>query len=362
VTSASPGVPTAAAVSPDSGLHWSEPGAWPVAEGIHRVPLPLPMDGLRAVNVYLVETDTGITMIDGGWAIDAARVQLKSALAQLGYGLRDIGEFLVTHVHRDHYTLAAMLGAEYGAPVSLGAGERPALDAIDESGSFPSDAFADALASAGAHALAAGWTAGHSGVSDPTGWRYPDRWLEGDLEISVGDRTLDAVHTPGHTPGHYVFADRAAGLLFTGDHVLPTITPSIGFTVPVPVDPLGDFMAALVKVRSLPNLRVLPAHGPVVDSSHARVDELLAFHEHRLDLILAELSAQATTAFTVAGRLLWTRHGRALDELDEFNRGMAVLETRAHLDLLVARGRASAHVTGDEGALGYVVAAVHDVG
>ena len=72
-----------------------------------------------------------------------------------------------------------------------------------------------------------------------------------------------------------MFAERAAGLLFAGDHVLPTITPSIGFTVPPVPDPLGDFMASLTKVRSLPDLTVLPAHGPVAPSSHARVDELL---------------------------------------------------------------------------------------
>ena len=100
-------------------------------------------------------------------------------------------------------------------------------------------------------------------------WMFPDTWLEGDHEIAVGARTIDAVHTPGHTPGHYVFAEKAAGLLFAGDHVLPTITPSIGFTVPPTPDPLGDFMASLTKVRSLPDLQVLPAHGPVAPSSHA---------------------------------------------------------------------------------------------
>ena len=105
-----------------------------------------------------------------------------------------------------------------------------------------------------------------------------DQPLEGDLTLEVGDRTWDAVHTPGHTQGHYVFADRTAGLLFAGDHVLPTITPSIGFE-PVPATlPLGDFLASLAKVRALPDLALLPAHGPVTTSTHARVDELTAHH------------------------------------------------------------------------------------
>ncbi|MBO0843458.1 MAG: MBL fold metallo-hydrolase, partial [Nocardioides sp.] len=95
------------------------------------------------------------------------------------------------------------------------------------------------------------------------------------------------------------------------------------------------------KVRSLPDLRVLPAHGPVAPSSHTRVDELLAHHEHRLALSLASLQAGRRTPFEVAGDLGWTRHERAFSSLDEFNGGMAVLETKAHLELLVARGLAT---------------------
>ena len=42
---------TARQISPDSGALWTEEGAWLVAPGVYRIPLPLPMDGLRAVNV-----------------------------------------------------------------------------------------------------------------------------------------------------------------------------------------------------------------------------------------------------------------------------------------------------------------------
>jgi hypothetical protein len=46
-------------VSPDSGRHWADAGAWPTSPGVHRTPFPLPSDGLRAVNVYVVEADDG---------------------------------------------------------------------------------------------------------------------------------------------------------------------------------------------------------------------------------------------------------------------------------------------------------------
>ncbi len=269
--------PTAYAVSPDSGEHWTAEGAWQVAEGIHRIPLPLPMDGLKAINVYVIATDDGLVLIDGGWAIPEARELLDRCLRSIGAGFGDIRRFLVTHIHRDHFTMATVLGHELGADVALGIDEKPGLDLFHhEFVDSEENPFSHVLVTAGAADLAELWSQGRADQElDLSLWQYPDTWLEGDFPIPVGARTLDAVHTPGHTPGHYVFADRSDGLLFAGDHVLPTITPSIGFTVPPTPDPLGDFMASLTKVRGLPDLQILPAHGPVAPSSHARVDELL---------------------------------------------------------------------------------------
>lgn len=332
--------PTAYAVSPDSGEHWSKEGAWRVAEGIHRIPLPLPMDGLKAVNVYVIETDDGLTLIDGGWAIEVARDLLERCLRDVGYGFGDISRFLVTHSHRDHYTLARVLGDEYGAHVALGLGEKPGLDLLNDHG-LPRNPFRDVLRSAGAAEIAEAWDAAPRETPDPAWWGYPDSWLEGDHRISVGTRTLEAVHTPGHTPGHFVFADLADGLLFAGDHVLPTITPSIGFTVPPVANPLGDFMASLTRVRGLPDLTVLPAHGPVSPSSHARVDQLLEHHEERLAASLAAVAPGPRTAHEVAQELPWTRHDHPYAALDLFAQGMATMETKAHLELLLARGQVS---------------------
>lgn len=335
--------PTAYAVSPDSGEHWTAEGAWEVAEGIHRIPLPLPMDGLKAINVYTIATDDGLVLIDGGWYIPEARDLLDRSLRSIGSGFGDIKRFLVTHIHRDHFTMATVLGHELGADVALGIDEKPGLDLFHhEFTTIEENPFAAVLRTAGAADVAEAWNQGAEDGERPdlSLWQYPDTWLEGDLDIPVGRRTVSAVHTPGHTPGHYVYAEQAAGLLFAGDHVLPTITPSIGFVLPPSPQPLGDFMASLTKVRALPDLRILPAHGPVAPSTHARVDQLLAHHEHRLDLCLAALSQTPVTSVHVAGHLGWTRHEHAYDDLDVFNQGMAAMETKAHLELLVARGDA----------------------
>jgi glyoxylase-like metal-dependent hydrolase (beta-lactamase superfamily II) len=341
---------TAYAVSPDSGEHWAASGAWPVAEGIHRIPLPLPMDALKAVNVYVVEASDGLVLVDGGWAIPEARELLDRCLRSIGSGFGDIRRFLVTHVHRDHFTMATVLGHELGADVSLGRGEEPALDLLNNLDDLEGNPFADVLVTAGAHEVAEAWSAGADDANrpEPEMWAYPDTWLEADHAIDLGPRTLDAVHTPGHTPGHFVFADRPAGLLFAGDHVLPTITPSIGFTMPPTELPLADFLGSLAKVRALPDLEILPAHGPVSPSSHERIEELLVHHDRRLELSLAALASGPRTAREVAGVLSWTRHERHYDGLDTFSQGMAAMETKAHLELLVARGQASRTV-GSEG-------------
>ena len=324
---------------------WAEPGVYPVAPGVHRVPLPLPTDGLRAVNVYVIEAGDGLVLIDSGWALDVAREALATALAALGAGLRDVQSFLVTHVHRDHYTLGVQLRREFGSTVSLGLGERKAIAALSGG---TAEAFAPQLAelrASGADGIIG--KLGDVARALPGGaadWEEPDRWLTPYQEIGAGDRTLAVIPTPGHTRGHVVFRDAAAGLLFAGDHVLPHITPSIGFEAVPSRQPLQDFLSSLQLVRSLPDMRLLPAHGPVAPSAHARVDELLAHHDDRLGRCLAAVQAGAATAFEAARSLRWTRRARQLDELDPFNQMLAVIETRAHLELLTAQGRLASSV------------------
>lgn len=103
-----------------------------------------------------------------------------------------------------------------------------------------------------------------------------------------------------------MFADLKAGLLFSGDHVLPTITPSVGFTAGLTGAaerrPLADFLGSLAKVRKLPDLRVLPAHGGAERRSHERVEELMAHHDARLKLCLEAVQAGAATADATSRR------------------------------------------------------------
>jgi glyoxylase-like metal-dependent hydrolase (beta-lactamase superfamily II) len=332
---------------------WTAPGTFAVAPGVHRIPLPLPNDGLRAVNVYAIEDATGVVLVDSGWAITEARELLQKALATLGYDLADISRFLVTHIHRDHYTLAIVVRREFGSRVSLGAGERENIRRVQDPTRPALREELSRLGRFGAEPLIRLLQAISGTVHDRSIWESPDDWLAAPTTVALAGRRLDALATPGHTRGHVVFADTEAGLLFAGDHVLPHITPSIGFEADTAPLALRDYLDSLALVRTLPDLRLLPAHGPVTPSVHMRVDELLRHHAVRLDQMQAAVASGATTVYETAGRLGWTRRLRTLTDLDPFNQLLAVTETAAHLDLLVAQGRLAA--TEVDGVVRYVL-------
>ncbi|MGI8797860.1 MAG: MBL fold metallo-hydrolase [Pseudonocardia sp.] len=322
-----------------TGADWTAPGVYRCAPGVYRIPLPLPTDALRAVNVYaLVDDENALVLVDSGWALAAARDQLGTALAELGAGLGDVQRFLVTHAHRDHYTLGVELRREFGTKIALGRGEQPALEYLNRPGRQSFAAQQDRLLRAGAGDVLERVVALAPTAPPSTAWDLPDTWLDDGEVLQAGARKLRTLATPGHTRGHVVFHDADADVLFAGDHVLPHITPSIGFE-PVPTAlPLADFLTSLQLVRELPDARLLPAHGPITDSVHERVDELIAHHDARLAASLSALATTGDTAAEVAAVLAWTRRQRSLAELDPLNQMLAVLETAAHLELLVARG------------------------
>lgn len=333
---------------------WIEEGAHAVAPGVHRIPLPLPTDALRAVNVYAIEAARGLVLIDAGWALANSREQLERSLALIGAGLPDVRQFLVTHMHRDHYTQAVEIRRLFGTPVHLGEGEKPSIDGLLSGDFSPFRAQLAIMRAAGAgdiaDRLAQMWAVDfRPGVTigAALGYDQPDEWITAGQEFDIGTRTLIAVNTPGHTRGHVVFADAAAGLLFAGDHVLPHITPSIGFQEAPSAEPLREYLQSLGVVRRLPDMRLLPAHGPVSPSTHRRIDELTEHHAERLRLMADALNAGPSTGYEVALAIGWTRRQQKLPELDLMSQMLAVCETVYHLDLLIAQGVVVAEVSED---------------
>jgi glyoxylase-like metal-dependent hydrolase (beta-lactamase superfamily II) len=300
----------------------------------------MPNDGLRAVNVYAIDggAEGGCYLIDGGWAVVEAQDALEAGLGAIGYGFEDIRRILVTHAHRDHYTLGITLQRRLGTRVAIGIGER---DNVELAMKEATSSAAQLLPALGAAHLVDAWDSMYTHadrVRSAATFGLPDEWLTDGQALDAGTRTLTAINTPGHTHGHLVFLDPAASVLFTGDHVLPRITPSIGFEAARVPNPLGDFLRSLHLLLTHPDALMLPAHGAPADSVHARVHELIAHHEARLADTLAAARAGAGTAYEAARRLGWTRRHTPFEELTLFNQILAIGETNAHLVVLCERG------------------------
>lgn len=309
---------------------WTRPAVERAAAGVYRVPLPLEGDALRAVNVYVLVHEARVTLIDSGWSFGAGMNVLERAFASLDLDLGQIERVLVTHFHRDHYTLAVRLRQRFGSQVLLGSGDRESVEAVLAG---RANARRSWLQHWGAEALRPRLEA--LPPEPASAYEFPDVWLDGPVDLTIAGRTLRAVPTPGHTRGHFVFADLQHGLLFAGDHILPEITPSIGVEPAASELPLASFLSSLHLMQELPDLELLAAHGPLGRRSHKRTEELLAHHRERLSATARAVGNGSSSAFDVARRLPWTRRQRDFADLDPQNQLLAVSETAAHLDVLV---------------------------
>lgn len=318
--------------------HWTAPGAHEISPGVFRIPLPLP-EGPPAINVYAIVDGDDVVLIDSGWATEDGVRHLERGLERIGFEPSGISRFLITHWHTDHYSQALEIRRRHGNPVSLGVGERATVElhAAGAASGRASSGAAVTLSRAGARDMIGMMP----GVPD-VGVELPDHWLEGSPRIVLQNRTLVAIPTPGHTNGHYSFWDPEARLFFTGDHVLPRITPWIGLETTPGRLPLGDYLASLLLVQTMPDAQLLPAHGPTMPSAAERARQLIDHHHARLDRTLDAVPSHAVTAFEVAHRLRWTRRDQRLDELPTPLQPYAVIETVAHLDVLADRGAVQA--------------------
>lgn len=319
--------------------HWSDPSCDQVADGIHRITLQLPGDALRAVNVYAIEAEDGLALIDSGWRTETTLRELDDALATIGRSHADIRDVYVTHMHRDHYTMALELRRRKGTRVHMGEMERSGVEGVQRQNSNVPGDYLKHVERGGAVQIA-------EEAREVTGqeafyakdWELPDTWMKPG-KMRMGYLDAAAIATPGHTRGHQVFQALGSNLTFTGDHVLPTITPSIGFEHGEWDGPLRNFLDSLESMLQLPDTLMMPSHGWPAESVHERCHELLEHHEQRFGAILGTLEdSRSRTALEVAQCIGWTRRNRGFDELDVFNQMIAVSETIAHLDDLADRG------------------------
>jgi glyoxylase-like metal-dependent hydrolase (beta-lactamase superfamily II) len=301
---------------------------------------------LRYINAYLIEGDDGYTLVDCGWGLPDVLETLQGALRDLGKRVEDIRWVVATHFHTDHYGLAGTLARLAGAKLMMHQADWLIIDTrfreIDVEiarrdawlarNGFPADGYAseDRL-----RQQARRFTL-----------KEPDRRLEDGEVLAIGAHRFKVVWTPGHTPGHVCLYDEERKSLISGDHILPQITPHVGYWSENDPDPLGKFLESLRKVQALGAKTALPAHREPIDDVPARIEELLAHHRDRETQVLAALDRPLTGA-EVAMRLSWRRNSSRFEDLPTSERSFAVVETLAHLEHLRAHGKVEKLVTPD---------------
>ncbi|MHA7141916.1 MBL fold metallo-hydrolase [Arthrobacter sp. Sr33] len=210
------------------------------------------------VNLYLVEDNNGVMIVDSG--LPAVWPHLRSALRELGYQQDSIRALVLTHAHFDHLGTAARIRSRLRAPILVHREDEyiaahpyrydhensRLLYPVKHPKSIP---YLTRMALAGALNV--------RGVTDVHYLR------EGHCTDLPG--SPEVIHVPGHTAGHTAlnFSDR--GVLICGD-ALVTLNPYTGITGPAIVSGAatadsGKALESLEKLAGVDADIMLTGHG-----------------------------------------------------------------------------------------------------
>jgi glyoxylase-like metal-dependent hydrolase (beta-lactamase superfamily II) len=125
-------------------------------------------------------------------------------------------------------------------------------------------------------------------------------WLHDGEKFALGERTLEVVFTPGHTPDSLMLLDRENGLLFTGDTFYPG--PIYLFT---PETDFAAYARSVARIAALASqLKVLlPAHNvPLAEPENLR----------RLEAAVKKVQSGTIQGAVTEGRREYTFDGFSL--------------------------------------------------
>ena len=311
-----------------------------LAPKLWRIPVPLPplsgAEYLGFTNGYLIGGSDGWLLVDTGMTTDEAIGVVERGLGEAGLGWRDLDLIAITHHHPDHYGGSGRLRELTGAQVLM---HRNDFALVFE-GIFKYPSFPELVAMHGGPAFE---ESGRGPTKHPAFKpAAPDRFLADDEHIDLGSRAVRVLHTPGHTPGHCCFEVLEEQIVLTGDHVLPKITPHVGY-YPGSDDPLADFLDSLKRIAEGGYRHALPAHGePFLDAA-SRCARIVRHHEFRLRACVDALGKKTLTGWEIWPAVFG-------DHVEGFHRFAAMFESLAHLVLAESRGEVE-RVTDDAGVI-----------
>jgi len=296
--------------------------------GVHHIPLELPWSTPGNVNVYLLEENDGYVMIDCGVDGSEYLKLLEMHLNQLGITFNDIKLLVGTHMHIDHIGLSQRL-REFDIPFAL---YKNSIDYLDEYNDW-SIRFKDLIRMAKNEYTPVSFIDDLKSISTPL---YAGKLEKPDILLSEGrvksiKRNLNVVFTPGHDYSEISLYDEKTKIVFSGDHILPRITPFI----PVQNENsnlLKEFLDSLDKVDHLDHEIIAPGHGNIISNPHKRIEQMKLHHQRRSERILGFLKNEDLTGWEISNKLFPR-------DLDSLNLRLAFQETLAHLHLLKSQRR-----------------------
>ncbi len=312
-----------------------------VLPGIYWLKLPIIMEGINPphVNAYLARGREGYLLVDSGWNTPDSFDTLSRGLREIGATVKDITQIVCTHVHPDHYGMAGRIKQLSGA--------RLLMHHIEAGFIFPRYVTMQELLHETDEMLIANGVPHEEMVRlrDATvGLEKfivpipPDATLHDGETISTGVFTFQVVWTPGHSSGHICLYEPEKRFLFSGDHILPKITPNISVHPQSIENPLGRYLRSLKETSRLNIETTLPGHDEPFGNPRPRIDQILRHHEERNREILGLVASGRSTAFQIALETKWGTWTNWY-ELPNFHKRMAIFETLAHLEMMAANRR-----------------------
>ncbi len=303
--------------------------------GIHCLRIPTPF-AVGRVNCYLIE-DEPLTLVDTGPNSGKALDELESQLAERGHSIDDLELLIITHQHIDHLGLAEIVVQRSGAEVAALGAASERLANFDEDAEAEDRFAVDLMLRNG---IPEEVTVALRSVSRSfRGWGshvQVTRPLDDGEALNFRDRSLKALHRPGHSPSDTVFWDEQRQILIAADHLIAHISSNP--LISRPLDGSAERPQALVtyiesmrKTREMPAEIVLSGHGEPITEHAALIDDRIAKHERRKEKIYKLIAAQPRSGFEIA-QAIW-------GNVAVTQAFLTLSEVIGHADLLVNEDR-----------------------
>jgi glyoxylase-like metal-dependent hydrolase (beta-lactamase superfamily II) len=312
-----------------------------ILPGIFQITLTLSGFNPSSVNIYLIRSAGGCTLVDTGWDTPVAVQSLKDQLAEIGVAFSDIKQVLITHCHIDHFGLISKFKKTYNTRIYFHRNELELMQIRFSGGDNYLPQTDQFLQVHGVPESELPPPEVPIPISENLISPRPDVLLCGGEEITAGEYKLKVINTPGHTPGHVAYFEPEKGFIMSGDMILPTIATNAALHVQHTDDPLQKYLSSLHTLRELDIKLIMPGHEHIFTNHRERIEKLLRHHEAKAkDICRAFSDDQPKSAYNVSRILSWSPGNRATNwnNLTGWDKRFAVLQSIAHLEKLTCAG------------------------